>query len=254
MSIRIVVPISGGKDSQATLKLACATHPANEILALFCDTQFEHPLTYAQVAMLQTMYGNVHFKSISAGSVESECYKTGRLPGGGSRFCTKALKIVVTKKYLKALALELGHGFEVWYGMRSGESTQREKRYRGKVNDELYHPHEVLRNYPQYLGKMGVRFRLAILDWTEAEVFEYLQGAEHPHYAAGFSHVGCFPCLAGGDADKERAFAHDDFGQYQKQKVIRIARDIGKDVFESKGGAARNADMQFGPCALHCGI
>ena len=38
-------------------------------------------------------------------------------------------------------------GFEVWYGMRSGESGERARRYAGKVADEVYEPHDLNPNY-----------------------------------------------------------------------------------------------------------
>jgi 3'-phosphoadenosine 5'-phosphosulfate sulfotransferase (PAPS reductase)/FAD synthetase len=49
MTIKVLVPISGGKDSQAALKLALQTHQPSEVRGLFCDTRFEHPMTYAHV-------------------------------------------------------------------------------------------------------------------------------------------------------------------------------------------------------------
>lgn len=66
--IKIVVPVSGGKDSQACLKLALGHYPANDVVGLFCDTGWEHPLTYQHIANMQRMYG-VDIKTISAGRV-----------------------------------------------------------------------------------------------------------------------------------------------------------------------------------------
>ena len=55
--IKCVVPISGGKDSQACLKLALKQFDPSEIVGLFCDTKFEHPLTYAHIDRMREMYG-----------------------------------------------------------------------------------------------------------------------------------------------------------------------------------------------------
>lgn len=245
--IKCVVPVSGGKDSQACLQLALEHFAPHEVRGLFCDTKFEHPLTYAHVEVMRHFYG-VQIDTVCAGSVEQQCLKHGRFPGGGARFCTKELKIVPSKKYYRAFAQELGHGFEVWYGMRAAESAEREKRYWGKVCDELYAPHDVLANYPKYLAKMGVMFRLAVLHWTDAEVFAYLSGMQNPLYLE-FDRVGCFPCLAAGDAHKEKAFAFDDFGRSQYRKTITISQVINKNVFTSKGGIARHAS-DFQGCAI----
>lgn len=249
MAVKVLVPISGGKDSQAVLKLALQTYPAEQVRGLFCDTQFEHPLTYQHIKKLRTLYAQVQIDTVTGGTVGEKCEKHGRFPGGGARFCTEELKIWVTRDYCARLAMNNGARFEVWYGMRSDESPERSKRYVGKVCDELYPAHHVLPGkYPQYLERMGVLFRLAILHWTEADVFAFLEGQHNPLYDDGFDRVGCFPCLASGDANKEKSFAYDDFGRQQAAKVAIISAKIGKSVWTSKGGKERNE-----ACALMCG-
>jgi 3'-phosphoadenosine 5'-phosphosulfate sulfotransferase (PAPS reductase)/FAD synthetase len=245
--VKILVPISGGKDSQASLKLALQSHPPESVRGLFCDTQFEHPETYSHIEKMRSTYG-IKIDRVSGGSVLDKSVKYGRFPGGGARHCTDELKIRETKIYCKALAEQQG-GFEVWYGMRSAESSEREKRYAGKVCDEVYAPHEVMPSkYPKYLAKMGVMFRLCILHWSEVDVLHFLDGAENPLYAMGFPRVGCFPCLASGDKWKEKAFDHDDFGREQYIRVKDIGREIGKNVFTSKGGQSRNPEC--GVCSI----
>lgn len=253
-TVNVLVPVSGGKDSQASLALALAHHPKEHVRGLFCDTQFEHPITYQHLDYMRELYG-VRIDTVTAGSVEEKCRKHKRFPGGGARHCTDELKIIPTKKYCKALAEEQGRGFEVWYGMRTEESHERKKRYAGKVCDEVYAPHEVLpRKYPKYLAKMGVSFRLCVLDWTEREVIDYVGWWKlNPLYWFGFPRVGCFPCQASGDVFKEMAYQFDDFGADQYRKVIRISQEIGKPVWNSKGGAARNAEKDRVTCALVCG-
>ena len=251
--VKVLVPISGGKDSQTSLKLALQNYPAHEVRGLFCDTKFEHPLTYAHVELMKTLYG-VRIDTVNAGTVEEKIYKYGRFPSDQARFCTEELKIWPTKKYCKELAIEQG-GFEVWYGMRSDESPQRTKRYMGKVGDDIYLPHEVLAKYPKYLGKLGVRFRLPVIEWTEEDIFEYLSGEEHPLYKImlpngkrKFGRIGCFPCQAAGDKAKETAYQHDEFGTSQLATITYISAKIGRSQWNSKGGKERNEG-----CAL-CAI
>jgi 3'-phosphoadenosine 5'-phosphosulfate sulfotransferase (PAPS reductase)/FAD synthetase len=237
--VKVLVPISGGKDSQACLKLAISEHGSSMVRGIFCDTKFEHPTTYAHIERMKLMY-RVRIDTVCGGSVLEKSLKYGRFPGGGARHCTDELKIRETRIYLKSLAEEIG-GFEVWYGMRANESKERAKRYSGKIDTYLYPPHEVLpKKYPKYLAKMGVMFRMPILEWTAPEVFAYLDGEENQLYSEGFDRVGCFPCLASGDKWKEKAFSHDDFGAEQKLRVMDIAKIIRKDIFTSKGGLARN--------------
>ncbi len=167
---KALIPVSGGKDSQACLQLALQRFEKHEILGLFCDTQFEHPKTYKHIDFIRQFYG-VEIDRVCVGDVLRESEKWGRFPGGGSRHCTDYLKIRPTKQYIKSLAEKQGKGFEVWYGMRSDESAERKARYEFKIEDELYFPHEVMPSkYPKYLAKMGIQFRLPVLSWTTAEV------------------------------------------------------------------------------------
>jgi 3'-phosphoadenosine 5'-phosphosulfate sulfotransferase (PAPS reductase)/FAD synthetase len=141
--IKIVVPISGGKDSQACLKLALEYYDKSEVLGLFCDTQFEHPLTYQHIENMREFYG-VKIETITAGSVPEMVIKFNRFPGGGSRHCTDRLKIQPSKVFYHELAKKQG-GFEVWCGMRSAESKEREARYLNKISADTYPPHDVLK-------------------------------------------------------------------------------------------------------------
>lgn len=243
--VKCVVPISGGKDSQTCLELAIEHFGKENVIGLFCDTQFEHPMTYEHIENMRDLY-QVEIIVRNDGNVLDQCIKWGRFPSDNVNFCTNYLKINVGKKFYKELAEQQGCGFEVWYGLRSAESQHREKRYGNKINDELYAPHEIMPSkYPKYLEKLGVMMRLPIIDWTEKEVFEFLGNKINPLYSHGFNRVGCFPCLAGGDGPKEKAFQFDSFGQSQLKKVREVEKVIGKSVFTSKGASQRNNEAQL---------
>ena len=242
--IKCVVPISGGKDSQACLKLAIESFPKDQIVALFCDTQFEHPLTYAHIEKIEWLYG-VKIERISDGDVITRSLRYGRFPSGTARFCTDDLKIKPTKRFIENLAARQGEGFEVWYGMRSNESTDRRERYKEIVSADLYPLHEILPSkYPAHLAAMGIVGRLPVLDWTAGEVFDFLNFQHNPLYDSGFDRVGCFPCLASGDKWKERAFHHDSTGQKHYAMVKIVEQRTGKSIWTSKGGAMRNNESQ----------
>ena len=83
--IKCVVPISGGKDSQACLKLALQKFDKSEVLGLFCDTKFEHPLTYAHVDKISEMY-SIEIVKVNNGDVISLVRKYKRFPNGGGAF------------------------------------------------------------------------------------------------------------------------------------------------------------------------
>jgi len=249
--IKIIVPISGGKDSQACLKLALLEYDKSEVMGLFCDTKFEHPLTYAHIKNISEMYG-VEIVTINAGSVEEKIIKHKRFPSGTARFCTDQLKIIPSKKFYKKHAEENG-GFQVWYGMRAGESHERASRYSDKLNTETYAPHDVISNYPKYLDKLGVSFRLPVLNLSTEDIFEILGGEQNPLYSHGFERVGCFPCIAGGDKSKERAFQFDETGRKHYAIVKALEPLTGHSIWRSKGGALRNNENQsdvFEGCAI----
>jgi 3'-phosphoadenosine 5'-phosphosulfate sulfotransferase (PAPS reductase)/FAD synthetase len=233
MNQRIIVPVSGGKDSQVCLKLAIEYAGKENVSGVFFDTKFEHPLTYQHVEFIESLYG-VPIERINNGSVEDLVLKFKRFPGPRSRFCTDRLKIQASKNYYKEEAKK--GPFEVWYGMRSDESRQRAKRYADVSSESLYMPHEVLpSSYPKYFGqKLGIMFRLPILDWSEQDVFDKLNGEENPLYAQGAKRVGCFPCLASSDKSKKADFLHDDFGRQQYQKVIWMEQQTGASVWAKK--------------------
>lgn len=242
--MKILVPISGGKDSQCCLELAIESVGIENVHGLFCDTKFEHPLTYQHIENMRAWYG-VKIDVVSAGNVQEKVRKYNRFPGGGVRFCTDELKIRPTIIYAKQLAQTIG-GFEIWYGMRTDESTERAIRYKDRVADEVYPPHEFMPGkYPKYLAKLGVSMRLPILDWSAYQVKHQIGDKINPLYAAGFDRVGCFPCLASGDIHKERAFGFGEFGAAQKVIVMQLERETGKSIWTSSGGTMRNHPDQM---------
>jgi 3'-phosphoadenosine 5'-phosphosulfate sulfotransferase (PAPS reductase)/FAD synthetase len=263
--IKCVVPISGGKDSQACMKLAIEMFARDEIVGLFCDTKFEHPLTYQHIETIRQLYG-VNIETVSDGDVITRCLRYGRFPSGVARFCTDDLKIKPTKRFLENLAAKQGQGFEVWYGMRQNESHERAVRYRDKIDTELYAPHEVLPNkYPAHLATMGVRFRLPIVDLTDGEVVDLVGWKNlNPLYFGTdkinidaidcppfkFKRVGCFPCLAGGDESKDAAFKHDETGAQHFALVKTVEERTGKTIWTSKHGKSKYEDQGCLICSI----
>jgi 3'-phosphoadenosine 5'-phosphosulfate sulfotransferase (PAPS reductase)/FAD synthetase len=225
MSIKIVVPISGGKDSQACAKLAVQKFGSESVVGLFNDTGWEHPLTYAHIDKIRDLYDIEIVQTI--GSVKDEILKLKRFPNAFARFCTDRLKIVKSRDFYTSLSAEIV-GFEVWIGIRADESVKRSKRYAGIVCDETYAPHDINASYPKYLEKRGVTFRFPIIEWTTEDVFKFLDGQHNPLYNAGHKRVGCFPCLASSSAKHQECFELDDFGASQKQRVIALEKAIGR--------------------------
>lgn len=234
-ALKVVVPVSGGKDSQVCAEKAKDMFHKDEILFLFNDTKYEHPITYAHVDKITDGF---HTIKTNSGSVLSYCEKYKRFPGGTARHCTEYLKIRPSKFLYKFLSSELGHGFDVWLGVRQQESHDRANRYSGLNTEDKYMPHEIMGSkYPQYLGNNGVRFVLPVIDWSKDDIFNELGDRINPLYKTGkFDRVGCFPCLAGGDKSKATAFKHDATGELHYRIAKRIAKKAGRPVMKTKIG------------------
>lgn len=241
---KILVPVSGGKDSQCCLKLAIKKYGLENVEGLFCDTQWEHPLTYEHIQTIENLY-KVKIHKVTGGSVPEKVLKYKRFPVLGIRFCTEELKIRETRIFLKNYG-----ACKVWYGMRLDESKERKEKYSNIVDTEEYLPNEIQKKYPKYLGKQGIRFLLPILNWSSEEVFDYLDGEENPLYKLGFDRVGCFPCLAGGDKQKQKAFDFDEFGKNQKEKVIWLEKQTGKSVFKTNKYRNKHENNICGICTI----
>lgn len=229
----IVVPVSGGKDSQACLKLAVAT--GKRVVGMFNDTKNEHPDTYKHVDFIASLYGIKIFKVNEGNSVSEEIVRFKRFPSMLERFCTKHLKIRPGKRWIEEFSKEFG-ATEVWWGVRKDESVARAKRYLGLVGNEVIAPNDFMSDYPKRMAKNGIMFRLPIIDWSEADVFEYLAGDEHPHYAKGRKRVGCFPCFALNDKEIEEAFNFDDFGKSQRESIRKLEELTGKKLLRGDVG------------------
>jgi len=229
----IVVPVSGGKDSQACLKLAIAT--GKRVVGMFNDTHWEHPDTYKHIDHLREIYGIEINRVTDGASVPEQVLRFNRFPSMQTRFCTKHLKIRPGKRWIEEFSEKNGP-LEVWWGVRKDESVARKKRYLGLVGDELVDPNLYMSDYPKRMAKNGIMFRLPIIDWSESDVFEYLAGEEHPHYEKGRKRVGCFPCLALGDKEIEAAFNFDDFGNAQRHAVRLLEKETGKSALRGDVG------------------
>jgi len=247
--IKIVVPISGGKDSQACMKLAMHRYHTDNILGLFCDTKFEHPKTYDHIKKVEDLY-QIKIYTVSAGSVPEKVIEHNRFPGYKARHCTSELKIRPSKEWYQDLALQNGP-FEVWYGIRVGESRNRENKYKHRTNKELILPHEFMPDkYPKKMANSGIMFRLPIIDWSIKEVMYFLDGEHNPLYDEGFNRVGCFPCLASGDENKNQAFDFDDFGASQRKIVEELEIKIGKSIWTSVHGKDKYCNSGCSICEI----
>ncbi len=212
---KIVVSVSGGKDSTATLLLALERD--ENVTAVFSDTGNEHPLTYEYLEYLEKALGmtfhrvkadfsrqmGVHRKFIlekwplqgipdekvqqaAAMMVPTGipfldlCIWKGRFPGNAtSRFCTKELKTLPLTAFALSI-VEDGSIVESWQGIRKDESRTRST----YLERETVHPQ--------------IEIYRPILDWKAKDTFAFAKSMgikPNPLYKMGQRRVGCMPCI-----------------------------------------------------------
>lgn len=220
----IIVSVSGGKDSTA-LYLLCVHYFGKNFLAIFADTGNEHPVTVNYVKNLHHMTGGPEvvivkanfqkhierkrdnlIKSIpKANSVEEvrmiyrkiqRCKFTdrpfhdlltwkGRAPSTKAQFCTEHLKLWPIKFYLDKNYPKEEYEWEMFTGIRAGESINRSKKQPFEWNSFF-----------------DCRAVLPMLYESEDMVFtmHYTNGIEpNQLYKTGKAkRVGCYPCHASG--------------------------------------------------------
>ncbi len=247
--MNILVPVSGGKDSAASLVLAKNQFPEANIKAVFNDTGWEHPLTYEYLDYLSDRM-DINIERTVGGLKNGKECKTlpelireqGRFPFGQGRFCTMYLKQYALRDYYKQYIYDGETQWEFWFGMRQDESVQRGKKYAGMTYDDLYDMGDLFPNrYNQQLRKT-IQVRLPVVEWTTRQVFKYLSDHNVKYnelYSEGTNdRVGCYPCLLAGKKVQAKMFA-TKFGQQRLQEIRELEQAIGKkyEMFDLDQGS-----------------
>lgn len=181
---RIVVSASGGKDSTACLLLAKELGFAEQ--AVFADTGWEAPETYAYLDLLERRVGIPIARVHPERDMIAAIRRRSGFPARRQRWCTRELKLHPLAKWIQDQELVTGDDYAMAVGVRAGESESRAKM--GPVEEQ---------------DKMGWAWR-PILTWTIEDVL--LMHRRHdvpvnPLYQVGYSRVGCFPCIMSGRED-----------------------------------------------------
>ena len=93
---KVIVTFSGGKDSLASLLLAIKKYGKENIIVVFCDVKWEHPLTYKYITDIMNQ---LQMEIIVLSSTEYDGFidmvkKKKRFPSAMARFCTEKLKSI----------------------------------------------------------------------------------------------------------------------------------------------------------------
>ena len=212
----IIVSISGGKDSTASLIWALNNFDKSKVIPVFLDTQWEHHLTYQYLYYLEEAL-DISIERIKTIGMEELCIKYKAIPNTFMRFCTTNLKIKPFKKYIYENFVSKGIDFIVIQGIRKEESISRYKTPQYKEDVEFYN-HK----------RMIVKKFYPVVDWSEKEVIDFIKKNNielNPLYNLGFSRVGCYPCV---NWTKKELFMLND-------RYLKRLRDLEEKVSLLRG-------------------
>lgn len=227
--MKVIVSFSGGKDSQACLINACRDYAAKDIEAVFCDTGWEHSLTYKHIHDVTTQFGVrlVVLKS-KVGGFADLCKRMKWFPDTAHRMCTVQLKIQPMIDYV------LTHDEDVMIiqGIRAAESASRAKLpcsahyfadylQEDDTKKRLYRKNDV-REWCKYHRAIVER---PMLGASAQEIIDYIVDAgqqPNPLYRRGMSRVGCYPCIYAKLAEV-KAMRHDSV---YVQRVVNLENEV----------------------------
>lgn len=240
--MKVIVTYSGGKDSQASL-LWTLNNLTRTPLVVFCDTGWEHPLTYKHVEETTTALGLelITLRSKKYTGLADMAVNKKRWPSSGRRFCTIELK---TMPMVDFILDEVKDDFIIVQGIRASESASRAKMasqcnyfkyyidpYRlnknGKPTYHTYRRREVLAYCKQYATEV---LRPAF-DWSAQQVIDYiLDNGQQPNqlYKMGYKRVGCYPCIMSVQNDILNIIRQDPA---RFEYIGRLEKQIGSSFF-----------------------
>ena len=177
IKMKILVQFSGGKDSQACLIKAVNDYEKGKVTAVFCDTGWEHPVTYEHIHDVCKQLGVelITLKSAKYKDFVDMSIKKGRFPSSQRRFCTSELKVIPMIDYI----LSQDESFIIIQGIRAKESKARAgydvecSYFKEYFNDEvkgLYHKKAVL----EWCKTHDASVLRPIFHWSAQDVIDYI--------------------------------------------------------------------------------
>lgn len=207
--MKVLVAFSGGKDSLASILWAIDEFGLKNIEAVFCDTGWEHELTYNHV---QEVVKNTGVKLTTVKSAKYDGFvdlakNKGRFPSSQARFCTEELK---TKPMIDFI-LSQTENLLIVQGIRKDESSARYKMMETcRFFKYYFEPYKIDKNskpkYFTYRKKEIIEWCKSysddilrpVFNWSAQQTIDFILSKgfkPNPLYYMGFSRVGCFPCI-----------------------------------------------------------
>ena len=174
-----VISFSGGKDSTALI--LWAKENLEDFQVVFCDTSWEHELTYKYIDYVNKRLCDGQLVTICSSKYdgfEDLSIKRKRVPSTKARFCTQELKLFPMYDYIHSLQ-EVP---EMYVGIRAEESPSRAKMAVREFDMDYY----------------GTWINRPLKHWTAEQVFDIHKKHNiepNPLYKMGMKRVGCMPCI-----------------------------------------------------------
>lgn len=206
---------TGGKDSLAAL-LWVREHITTNFTTVFCDTGWEHPLTYEYINRIADRLNLdlVTLKSPKYDGMVGLAKQKKRWPSTRARFCTQELK---TKPCIDYVLDNVQDNILMIQGIRAAESPNRAAMSKqctyfkyyfepygydkaGKPKMHTYRGHDVRVFRKQYADDL----LRPVFDWSAQQVIDYILSAglePNPLYTMGYKRVGCWPCVMASQRD-----------------------------------------------------
>ena len=242
--MKVIVAFSGGKDSTACLLWAVneGGFKPQSVTAVFCDTGWEHPDTYAYITNTCAAIGVnlVVLKSKKFDGFIDLAMKKKRFPSAKARFCTEKLK---SEPMIDYLLDEVRDHCLIIQGIRNQESAARSKmtehctffRYYlepysvkdGKEFRHTYRKQDVL-EFRKHFADDILR---PIISWSANQVVKYIlsHGLRlNPLYYRGAGRVGCYPCIMANHAEVKAMLSNDT--RYAA-RLIDAEEKVGRTFF-----------------------
>ncbi|MFN4201198.1 phosphoadenosine phosphosulfate reductase family protein [Fervidobacterium gondwanense] len=178
-----VVSYSGGKDSQVVLDLVTRVIPPDELTVIFSDTTMDISYTHEAYEKTkqeyQKRYDGLKFYKVEPNKAAVEFWKDFGPPSRLQRWCCTVIKSSPAISFMRK---QFGRKSVVnFVGVRSDESTQREK-------------HRRLSEGEKHAFQINAE---VIKDWNTTEVFLYMLYRKiyiNKGYRYGLTRIGCSVC------------------------------------------------------------
>jgi 3'-phosphoadenosine 5'-phosphosulfate sulfotransferase (PAPS reductase)/FAD synthetase len=219
---------SGGKDSTALMLWMRENIgvPGVDWTPVFCDTKWEHPITYAYIEEINhsILCGSlVTVTSDKYEGFEDMSVKRKRVPSARARFCTQELKSFPLHRYFESLD---DGDIRSYQGIRADESASR-----AKMNE---------RQWVDDGG--GYWIERPLLRWTAEQCFEIAKKhgvAPNPLYLMGCGRVGCFPCIMVNMRELRAIRSYPDAWNFLKKRILDLESKVGRSFWSPDDCPAR---------------